>query len=64
MGPETDEALSLEQFSEPMSDRATLGYDERDWLSESDRLALSEPGGIDEGDSMFTPSADNETPLG
>jgi hypothetical protein len=62
MGSETDEARSLEQFS-PMNDREALGYDERDWLSESDRLALSEPDVIyEEQTIVFTPSADNETP--
>jgi hypothetical protein len=33
-----------------MSDREALGYDERDWVSESDRLSLSEPDVMPESD--------------
>jgi hypothetical protein len=36
------DAVGSEQFSEPVNDREILGYDERDWMSESDSLALSE----------------------
>jgi hypothetical protein len=61
----SDVLASSEGFSEPMNGSETLAYSESDWMSESDRLALSEPELIYEETTIASsPSVESETPMG